>query len=499
MVTLVSRSDTGRVVGIVHVRSRRKLVLVIGVPLVTAIAIVTLLLALPTNSETNHLASQLLGTSDLPIGWTPAPTTSSYESTSAPCLSGVARQSNLVHVSAAFTQGPAVPSFSESLIAGTGITPFWANMTGALSRCRSASITIAGIKHKITIEKIPFQLLGTATSSYLWHFSASGIDFGVDLVVIKVGAEVAQFTYADMGTPLQATVAAFIDGAISKIEGHSGRVSGVMAVASTPVRIAHTNMGDVGYRILGRGPALVMVMGYAGTMETWDPRFVDDLAKHFRVVIFDNSGVGETTALRAPLTIDAMANQTSALIDTLHLSKVDVLGWSMGGMVAQALAVLHPSQVRRLVLCATFPGVGHVVKPSQVMIDALTNSKLPQSKTVLFPANRSADLSAFLLAVSRYPNQKPVSAVTIKSQGSAVIKWWNGDDPAAQKTRSLRVPTLVADGSIDTIDPVANDRALAQLIPGAQLVLYADAGHAFLFQQRSEFVRRVVGLSATVG
>jgi pimeloyl-ACP methyl ester carboxylesterase len=80
--------------------------------------------------------------------------------------------------------------------------------------------------------------------------------------------------------------------------------------------------------------------------------------------MFDNSGVGRTQQLPAPLTIDAMADQTSALIDTLGLGRPDVLGWSMGGMIAQALAVLHPAQVRRLVLCATYPGTGAAVVPS---------------------------------------------------------------------------------------------------------------------------------------
>jgi pimeloyl-ACP methyl ester carboxylesterase len=102
------------------------------------------------------------------------------------------------------------------------------------------------------------------------------------------------------------------------------------------VRTAHTTMGAVGYRIVGSGPPLVMVMGYAGTMEVWDPRFVDALARHHRVVIFDHAGVGQTQVLPAPLTIDAMADQTSALISALGLGRPAVLGWSMGGMIAQA-------------------------------------------------------------------------------------------------------------------------------------------------------------------
>jgi pimeloyl-ACP methyl ester carboxylesterase len=98
-------------------------------------------------------------------------------------------------------------------------------------------------------------------------------------------------------------------------------------------------------------------------METWEPRFVDTLAPALPRRDLRQRGIGATAALPGPLTIDAMANQTSALIATLGLGRPDVLGWSMGGMIAQALAVLHPAQVRRLVLCATFPGVGTVAPP----------------------------------------------------------------------------------------------------------------------------------------
>jgi pimeloyl-ACP methyl ester carboxylesterase len=139
---------------------------------------------------------------------------------------------------------------------------------------------------------------------------------------------------------------------------------------------------------------LVLIMGYAGTMEVWDPRLVDDLAKHFRVVMLDNAGVGSTQALPAPLRIDAMADQTSALISAPGLGRPNVLGWSMGGMIAEALAVRHPSQVRRLVLCATFPGTGKVVRPSQTAIDALMSGNQQELTADLFPGDRSIAYSA---------------------------------------------------------------------------------------------------------
>jgi pimeloyl-ACP methyl ester carboxylesterase len=105
-------------------------------------------------------------------------------------------------------------------------------------------------------------------------------------------------------------------------------------------------------------------------MEGWDPRFVNGLAQHHRVITFDNAGIGKSDSLPAPLTVDAMADQTSALIDTLRLGRADVLGWSMGSMIAQALAIRHPKQVRRLVLCASFPGNGTTVPPSRQELNA---------------------------------------------------------------------------------------------------------------------------------
>jgi pimeloyl-ACP methyl ester carboxylesterase len=229
-------------------------------------------------------------------------------------------------------------------------------------------------------------------------------------------------------------------------------------------------------------------MGYGGTMESWDPRFVDALAKHYRVVILDNAGVGDTQALPAALTIDAMADQTSALIDSLGLGKPDVLGWSMGGMIAQALAIRHPTQVHRLVLCATFPGTGKVVQPSQAAINALSSTNAKTVAADLFPANQTAAAAAFGAAIAGYPSAAAPSAATISAQAHAITQWWDDGDPAAARTAQIAVPTLVADGTLDRLDPVVNSHALAKLIPGAKLVLYPDAGHAFLFQDENTLI-----------
>ena len=260
---------------------------------------------------------------------------------------------------------------------------------------------------------------------------------------------------------------------------------GTASVVSAPVRIAHTRLGAVGYRAVGSGPPLVLIMGYGWTMEGWDPRLVHALARHNRVVMFDNAGVGRTQPLpgeqTATLTIDAMADQTSALIDTLGLGRPDVLGWSMGGMIAQALAVLHPAQVRRLVLCATFPGTGPVAVPSQAARQDGSD----------FPANQVSAYNAFRAAVSEYPAAPAVPAATKTAQTGAVAGWWDGTDAAGRKIAQISVPALIADGTDDQLDPAANDHALARLIPGARLVLYPDAGHGFLFQEGPRFTSRI--------
>ncbi len=250
------------------------------------------------------------------------------------------------------------------------------------------------------------------------------------------------------------------------------KAPGTAAVVSAPVRVAHTRLGPVGYRVVGSGPPLVLIMGYGWTIEDWDPRLVHALARHHRVVMFDNSGVGRTRQLPEPVTIDEMADQTSALIEALGLGRPDVLGWSMGGMIAQALAVRHPAQVRRLVLCATYPGTGQAVAPTAAARQAGSD----------FPANQGSALAAFKAAIAEYPSAPAVSASTKGDQGLAVSDWWVGHDAAGREIARISAPTLIADGADDQIAPVSNAHALARLIAGSRLVLYPDAGHGFLFQ-----------------
>jgi pimeloyl-ACP methyl ester carboxylesterase len=269
-------------------------------------------------------------------------------------------------------------------------------------------------------------------------------------------------------------------------------------VTGTPIQVAATSDGRVAYRELGSGPPLVLITGFSATMDDWSPGFVDALAAHLRVIELDNAGVGETSAA-PPLTIIAMAAQTSALLTALHIQRASVLGWSMGGMVAQALAVGHPDQVSRLVLAATQPGTGKALPVPAAAAAALASPNVMTLLGVLFPADQMPAALAYAQSTLAYPDRYQAGAAVISAQGVAVRQWIAGDDRDGADIGALRIPTLVADGDEDRLDPLGNDRMLASTIPGAELVTYPNAGHAFLFQDESAFVPRLLAFLAAAG
>ena len=262
-------------------------------------------------------------------------------------------------------------------------------------------------------------------------------------------------------------------------------------VVAAPVRAAGTSSGLVGYREVGHGSPLVLIMGFGGTMDDWAPSFVDALGADHRIVVLDNAGIGKTAALGLPLTVTAMAGQVSALISSLGLGRTAVLGWSMGGMIAQALAVLHPSQVSSLVLAATQAGNGEAAAPTAAAAAAAGSSSPDAVLSVLFPPSQRTAARTYVEGILQYPSYYVASPGIKAAQTMAIKQWFAGLDVSGREVADLRVPTLVADGAEDALDPVSNDRQLAGLIHAARLVVYPGAGHAFLFQDQAEFVPRV--------
>jgi pimeloyl-ACP methyl ester carboxylesterase len=237
-----------------------------------------------------------------------------------------------------------------------------------------------------------------------------------------------------------------------------------------------------------------MVMGLGGTMGSWDPTFLDGLAAgHHRVVLLDNEGVGRTTALPGRLTIRRMGDTVAGLIKRLKLKRPDVVGWSMGGMIAQSFAVRHPKLLRRLVLMATAPGDGKGAAPTPDALKALSGADVSAALNLLFPADQTTARDAYVANILlRKPFEGVAPAAQVVKQTAASGAWLTSQDPDGKRVAKLKLPTLIGGGELDPLLPVANQRHLHELIKGSKLVTYPDASHGFLFQHQQDWLPRML-------
>jgi len=163
----------------------------------------------------------------------------------------------------------------------------------------------------------------------------------------------------NLGFAIAASVAMLICTAV--VTGHIDSVlasDNNQVSASGEHSLQKVKVGDIemSYRTFGKGEPLLLVHGFGGTMDVWDPTLLQSLAENHTVIVFNNRGVGNTTLGERQFSVSQLANDASGLLDALGMEKADVLGWSMGGMIAQELAVNHPEKVKRLILYATSCG-----------------------------------------------------------------------------------------------------------------------------------------------
>jgi len=250
------------------------------------------------------------------------------------------------------------------------------------------------------------------------------------------------------------------------------------------------------YRRLGpsTGTPLILLQHFSGNIDAWDPAVVNALAADRPVIAFDNVGVGLSTG-QTPDNVATMARDAVDFINVLGLSEVDLLGFSLGGCVAQQIAAEHGRLVRKLILVGTAPkgGEEHLLA---VLQEAFSQTGAPDPRLPLFFTKSSASRSsglAFLKRTQVRKNDRDIdngSAAT-DPQAKALITWCATPDPEHAILRAIRQPTLVASGSHDTMLPAKNAYAMFQELSNAQLVLYPDSGHGALFQHHATFVSHV--------
>jgi len=263
------------------------------------------------------------------------------------------------------------------------------------------------------------------------------------------------------------------------------------------LRVTAANGVTYQYRRFGHPGAtsvpLVFFQHYRGTLDNWDPRLIDTIAARREVVLVDNVGVGGSTGI-TPATVQQMSLDAIGFIDALKLPRYDLFGFSLGGEVAQEVALRRPWQVRRVVLAGTGPqgGVDQRASDPKVLEGALRDNPGPADFLFLFFKNTASSQAAgteFLqrLGQRTTDHDAPAGLATRDAQLTAWSEWGIPDKSELVRLAALFQPVLVADGESDILMPPANSRLLAKGLPNARLHLYPDAGHGFLFQYAVQF------------
>ena len=252
------------------------------------------------------------------------------------------------------------------------------------------------------------------------------------------------------------------------------------------------------YRELGEkiGIPIVFFTHLSANLDNWDPRIIDGIAKQHWVITFDNTGVGLSSG-QVPGTIKEMAEDAIDFIKALGFKQIDILSFSMGGMIAQELLELEPTLIRKVILTGTGPrggkGIENVTKISnQDLVRAIFTLK--DVKTYLFftrTSNGKKKAKEFLARIKeRKKNRdKMVSLKGYLTQLKAINRW--GKSTPADLSK-IKQPILVVNGEADRMVPTENSYDLVQRLPNSKLVIYKDAGHGAIFQYHEEFTKEVL-------
>ena len=255
----------------------------------------------------------------------------------------------------------------------------------------------------------------------------------------------------------------------------------------------NVTVGDISiaYKQIGKtdGKPIILITGASSTMDMWNPLLLEELiSANYKVIIFENRGVGESTVGTKEFSINQFANDTVGLFDALGISKADVLGWSMGGFIAQQLAVTNPDRVDNLILYATSCGGSkdRPTPPEVIQIDkntSMSESEKMQKLAPLFFAPASwFEAHPDYLNYFPVPKEYPIPQQIHLQQLDASVTWTG----TCNTLSSITQPTLVIVGMND--DPAPDSLTLAEKIPVSWLIRIGDAGHGLMYQHPASLI-----------
>jgi pimeloyl-ACP methyl ester carboxylesterase len=265
--------------------------------------------------------------------------------------------------------------------------------------------------------------------------------------------------------------------------------------------------GRYAYRRFGSGPGLplLLLQHFTGTLDNWDPALTDALAGERELILFDNAGVGRSPGA-VPTTITGMAQHVVTFLDGVGVNTCDVLGFSLGGMVAQHIVLDRPTIFRRVILVGTAPRGGedimHLEKPRLAKhLQDPSNKGYGVLQKIFFtftPGGQAAGASFVQRLAERRDDLDGVSGPSVaNAQMAAFREWERFTGERFAELRTIQHPTLVVNGVHDEMIPIANSYRLVENLPNAVLLAYPDAGHGSLFQYHESFARHAAAFLST--
>jgi 3-oxoadipate enol-lactonase len=270
-------------------------------------------------------------------------------------------------------------------------------------------------------------------------------------------------------------------------------IGGTRARKSASVNdMKHVEINDliVCCELKGEGYPLVLIAGLSAHMGWWDPEFIDSLSEKFSLLTFDNRGAGQTvTPEEGEFSIEMFADDTAALMSSFDIERANILGLSMGGMIAQELALKYPKKVHKLALCSTHCGGELRIPPSeevlQIMMDLSggIEGRFERTLKLTFTEDFLENNPDFVERFKSRYLRAPCSDANGFRQLMAITKF-----SSCERLPQIKAPTLVAVGTADILIPPENGLIISERIPGAELVEYLGTGHGVVWQSRDAFI-----------
>jgi pimeloyl-ACP methyl ester carboxylesterase len=279
------------------------------------------------------------------------------------------------------------------------------------------------------------------------------------------------------------------------------------SIITAPTQFLQTPKEKYAYRHFGSKSQypLLFLQHFTGTLDNWDPAVTDPLAADHDVILFENAGVGRSSG-KVPTTMAGMAEHVLAFLDTLGIKTCDVLGFSLGGVIAQQMALDNSKMFRKMILVGTAPRGGddimHLDKPT--LAKHLQDPKLKGYEVlqkIFFPPTETSQAAGkeFIGRLTqRQQDREPISGPEVaKAQIAAFREWEQYKGRRFADLKRIQQPTLVVNGVHDEMIPVSNSYYLSENLPNAVLLTYPDAGHGSLFQWHDSFTRQAKAFLAS--